>query len=165
MPSQHPPLLYDQRQRALGGSHCKAPLALCPTTGGLGQWGGKSRSPLLHPSCSSFCKSNPDLLCQRGGREVGGWMAAARCARAYSLCPKAAEEQHSCAWCVCILATKGVYFGSSLLEAPTPGKNKHRLTAPARGYFWQPRQVTEFQRSVCVCVCVCVCTKQQISAR
>ena len=86
---------------------------------------------LLHPSCSSFCKSNPDLLCQRGGREVGGWMAAARCARAYSLCPKAAEEQHSCAWCVCILATKGVYFGSSLLEAPTPGKNKHRLTAPA----------------------------------
>jgi len=127
-------------------------------TGAVGREEQELTAPsLLHPSCSSFCKSNPDLLCQRGGREVGGWMAAARCARAYSLCPKAAEEQHSCAWCVCILATKGVYFGSSLLEAPTPGKNKHRLTAPARGYFWQPRQVTEFQRSASVCVCVCVC--------
>lgn len=42
----------------------------------------------------------------------------------------------------------------SLLESVTPDKNKYHLTVPALGYFWQHRQVTEFQRAVSVCVCV-----------
>lgn len=42
----------------------------------------------------------------------------------------------------------------SFLEFVTPGKNKHHVTAPALGYFWQHHQVTEFQRAVSVCVCI-----------